>query len=96
MLCRALRPGRGVALRAQGVPRGGGERALEVPERPGVHVQARDHREVSQPSTASEPYKFYLNTGVNKKLEFLGFHENKDGSLFSHINYILVHIETVC
>lgn len=86
VLCRALRPGRGVALRAQGVPRGGGERALEVPERPGVHVQARHHREVSQPYTAPEPYKCYPNTGVNKRLEFFGFHENKDGSLFSLIN----------
>lgn len=47
VLGRAVRPGRGVALRAQEVPRGGGERAVEVPERPGVHVQARYHREVS-------------------------------------------------
>lgn len=47
VLGRAVRPGRGVALRTQEVPRGGGERAVEVPERPGVYVQARYHREVS-------------------------------------------------
>lgn len=55
VLGRAVRPGRGVALRAQEVPRGGGERAVEVPERSSVHFQARYHREVSQLSTASEP-----------------------------------------